>query len=46
MPDIKVETIVPASASVKFSPDVQIIDVRSAQRTSDQSSLIKDEELT
>lgn len=30
MPEIKIETIVPAGLPVKFSPDVQIIDVRKA----------------
>ncbi|CUS23716.1 LAQU0S11e02652g1_1 [Lachancea quebecensis] len=46
MPDIKIETIVPASASVKFSPDVQIIDVRSIRRSINQADLIKDEDFT
>lgn len=32
MPEIKVETIVPAGLPVKFAPDVQIIDVREAEK--------------
>lgn len=32
MPEISIETIVPAGLPVKFSPDVQIIDVRKAEK--------------
>lgn len=47
MPDIKVETVVPVSEHVKFSPDIQIVDVRRVKKDPEEMVLnIKEEENT